>query len=74
MGRKFIEQIITLFTASVGVMAALAWNDAVQALLTKWFPYGEGIRERFLFAIIITIIAVLITSLFASYLSENNKK
>ncbi|MFN7252845.1 MAG: DUF5654 family protein [Anaerobacillus sp.] len=70
MGRKLLEQIITLFTAATGVMAALAWNDAVQALFNSLFPYGEGIRERFIFAILITAIAVLITTIFASFLEE----
>ncbi|OIJ17283.1 hypothetical protein BKP37_01910 [Anaerobacillus alkalilacustris] len=72
MGRKFIEQIITLFTAAIGVMAALAWNDAVQALFNSWFPQGEGIKERFVFAIMITALAVLVTSIFASYLDKDN--
>ncbi|OIJ21239.1 hypothetical protein BKP45_00185 [Anaerobacillus alkalidiazotrophicus] len=72
MGRKFIEQIITLFTAAIGVMAALAWNDAVQALFNSWFPQGGGIKERFVFAIMITAIAVLVTSIFASYLDKDN--
>ena len=70
MGKKVFEQIITLFTAATGVMAALAWNDAVQALFTSIFPHGEGIKERFIFAILITAIAVLITTIFASFLEE----
>lgn len=74
MGRKFLEQIITFFTAAVGVMAALTWNDAVQALFKSWFPYGDGIRERFLLAIIITLIAVILTTLFASIITEEEEK
>lgn len=70
MGKKFIEQIITLFTAAIGVMAALAWNDAVQALFNSWFSSGEGIKERFIFATLITAIAVLITTLFANFIDD----
>lgn len=70
MGRKFIEQIFTLFTAAVGLMAALAWNDAVQALINEFFPNKEGLHGRFLFAILITLIAVILTSLFADFISE----
>ncbi|MCT8136920.1 hypothetical protein H1D32_03610 [Anaerobacillus sp. CMMVII] len=70
MGRKLLEQVITLFTAAIGVMAALAWNDAVQALFNSLFPQGEGIKERFIFAILITAIAVLITTIFASLLED----
>lgn len=73
MGKKFIEQIITLFTASVGVMAALTWNDAVQALFNTWFPYGKGVRERFLLAIIVTCIAVILTTIFARIMEEDEK-
>lgn len=74
MGRKFVEQMITFFTAAVGVMAALTWNEAVQALFKAWFPYGDGIRERFLLAIIITLIAVILTTLFASIITEKEEK
>lgn len=72
MGKKLLEQVITLFTAATGVMAALAWNDAVQALFNSLFPKGEGIKERFIFAIMITAVAVLITTIFASFLDEES--
>lgn len=70
MGKKFFEQIVTLFTAATGVMAALAWNDAVQALFNSWFPKGDGIKERFIFAFMITAVAVVITTIFASYIED----
>lgn len=72
MGRKFIEQMITMFTAAIGVMAALAWNDAVQALFNSVFPQGQGIKERFVFAILVTAIAVFITTLFASLIDDES--
>lgn len=71
MGRKLVEQMITLFTAAIGVMAALAWNDAVQAWFNSWFPKGEGVKERFIFAILVTAIAVLLTTIFASFIEED---
>lgn len=71
MGRKMLEQVVTLFTAAIGVMAALAWNDAVQALFNSLFPHGEGIKERFVFAVMITATAVLMTTIFASFLDED---
>ncbi|RXJ00386.1 hypothetical protein DS745_12710 [Anaerobacillus alkaliphilus] len=71
MGKKMLEQIITLFTAAIGVMAALAWNDAVQALFNSLFPHGEGVKERFMFAILITSIAVLLTTIFASFIEDD---
>lgn len=67
-----LEQIITLFTAAIGVMAALAWNDAVQALFNSLFPHGEGVKERFMFAVMITAIAVVVTTIFASFIEEDN--
>ncbi len=72
MGKKMLEQIITLFTAAIGVMAALAWNDAVQALFNSLFPHGEGVKERFMFAVMITAIAVVVTTIFASFIEEDN--
>ncbi|RXT13741.1 DUF5654 family protein [Ammoniphilus sp. CFH 90114] len=66
MSKKIMEQIITLFTAGFGVIAALAWNEAVQSLFDRWFLFpSDTVKAKFFYAITVTIIAVLITSLFA---------
>ena len=67
--------MVTLSTAGFGLVAALAWNEAIQAFVTeyvdKYVSIGSGIISRFIYAIIITIFAVFITYQLTK-LSEND--
>ncbi len=60
-----LKQMITLSTSGFGVVAALAWNDAIQSFVKeyvdKYFSAGSGGMSRFIYALIITVIAVLVT-------------
>ncbi len=46
--------------AAFGVVAALAWNSAITALVKQIFGSGGQIISLFIYAIIITIIAVIV--------------
>lgn len=63
--KELVKQMITLSTSGFGVVAALAWNDAIQSFvkeyIDKYFSAGSGIMSRFIYAVIITVIAVLVT-------------
>lgn len=63
--RELIEQFITLSTSGFGLVAALAWNEAVQAFVKEfiqpYFPDQSGALSKFIYAILITGFAVLIT-------------
>lgn len=57
--------MITLSTAGFGLVAALAWNEAVQAFVdhyvNKYLSVGSGIISKFIYAVLITLIAVFVT-------------
>ena len=63
--RELIKQMITLSTSGFGLVAALAWNEAIQAFvkeyIDRYISVGSGIISRFIYAIIITALAVIIT-------------
>ena len=61
MKSEVIEKIASLVTAAFGLVAALAWNGAIQAIFKKVFGTAEGIGSMLTYAIIVTIIAVLVT-------------
>lgn len=61
MKSEVIEKIAALVTAAFGLVAALAWNGAIQAIFKKVFGTSEGIGPMLTYAIIVTIIAVLVT-------------
>lgn len=56
---EIIEKMSALITAAFGLVAALAWNAAIQAWFTANFP-PESVGP-WLYAIVITIIAVIMT-------------
>ena len=63
--KELIRQMVLLSTAGFGLVAALAWNDAIQSFvnnyIVKYISPGSGVLSRFIYAVIITIVAVLVT-------------
>jgi len=59
----FVEKVITLMTGAMGLVAALAWNDAIRKLFERIFgTQGSGdITAMFIYAIVITATIVLVT-------------
>ncbi|HSW96923.1 MAG TPA: DUF5654 family protein [Candidatus Saccharimonadales bacterium] len=61
-----LEQMIVLSTSGFGLVAALAWNNVIQEVVNnyikKFLPSGSGIISLLLYAIAITILAVLVTT------------
>ena len=61
---EVLEKMATLATAGFGLVAALAWNDAIKSLFKQFFPApGDNIIALFSYAVIITICIVLVTAL-----------
>jgi ABC-type uncharacterized transport system fused permease/ATPase subunit len=65
-----IETIAALMTAAFGFVAALAWNDAIQKALELYFHSSSDPVGMFVYAIIITIIAVIAIVLIGRVLSR----
>jgi ABC-type multidrug transport system fused ATPase/permease subunit len=59
--REVLNKTLTLIISAFGLIAALAWNDAIKALLASVFRQEAGIMSLFIYAILITILAVLVT-------------
>ena len=70
--------MVILSTSGFGLVAALAWNDAIQAFvkeyIDKYISVGSGIISRFIYAIVITIFAVIITYQLTKISGEEEKK
>jgi len=60
MQTAFLKQTQTLVTTAFGLIAALAWNGAVTALVHAYLPAGSGLVMLFLYAIVVTALAVLV--------------
>ena len=56
----YLQTMISLASAAFGVVAALAWNGAITALVKQIFGTGGEIISLFIYAILITVIAVIV--------------
>jgi uncharacterized protein DUF5654 len=56
----YLQVMIALASAAFGVVAALAWNSAITALFKQIFGTSAQIVSLFIYAIIVTIIAVIV--------------
>lgn len=48
-------------TAGFGLVAALAWNDAIQTLFKELFGAQSAVWAKFAYALLITALVVIIT-------------
>ncbi len=55
--QKTIEYIAT----ALGLVAALAWNDAIKSAIDYFFITGNGVLAKVVYAALLTIIVVVIT-------------
>ncbi len=62
---EVIRQMLALSTSGFGLVAALAWNSLIQEFVNgyvkKWLPKDSGLISLLIYAIIVTLLAVVIT-------------
>ncbi|MBU1036652.1 hypothetical protein KKF32_01275 [Patescibacteria group bacterium] len=71
--KELMSKISTLFLGALGLVAALAWNDAVQALFRVIFKEQSSIIAKFAYAVVITIIVVLVSWKIMKILDKKNQ-
>lgn len=63
--QELIQQLVTLSTSGFGLVAALAWNEAIQSFvkdyIEKYYSNQSSVLSKFIYALIITALAVFIT-------------
>ncbi len=55
------EKIVTLILAGFGLVAALAWNDAIQSLFKFFFPEAQELVGKFIYAVFVTLVVVVVS-------------
>ncbi|MFH1331895.1 MAG: DUF5654 family protein [archaeon] len=69
-----MEKISVLVTSAFGLVAALAWNSAIQAIFSKYYHEpGQDVPSQIIYAVTVTIIAVL-AMIWVSKAAERAKK
>lgn len=66
----FLERLNTLLISAFGLVAALAWNEAIQGIFKTYFQARATLLSQIMYAISVTVIAVFIMY----WLSKGEKK
>lgn len=59
--REVVEKMAALATAAFGLVAALAWNDAIKLLFVEVFGTTSALVPMLAYALAATVIAVFVT-------------
>ena len=74
MKYEVLDKMSALITAAFGLVAALAWNDAIKSLFAEGGPlYFMAAYGIWGYAILVTLIAVVVT-IWVGRLAERAKK
>lgn len=65
-----IDKVSTLIISAFGLIAALAWNSAIQGILALFLSTSSKVEGLVIYAVVVTIIAVVVTI----YLTQLSKK
>ena len=63
--KLIMETILGLITTAFALVAGLAWNEAIQKLIEQFIGTGDALPSLFIYAIVVTILAVIVTVLLA---------
>ena len=74
MTAEVLEKFSTLITTALGLVAALAWNTAIQTLFTEIFGQAGGkLVGQFFYAILVTVVVIFAT-IYVGRAAERAKK
>ena len=60
--KEFKEKLFGYIVSAFGLVAGLAWNEAIKALIEYLFPFGaNSLLLKFIYAILMTLVVVLIS-------------
>ena len=63
--RTVLQSMIALASAALGLVAALAWNDAIKETIKQLLGGDESLSSKYIYAIFATILAVIVVLILA---------
>lgn len=72
MKKEIREKSLKYITAGFGLVAGLAWNDAIKSMIHHLFPLSRNtVFAKFIYAILMTLVLVIITIYLSKLLKKN---
>ncbi len=73
--REVMEKTFGYIVTSFGLVAGLAWNDAIKAFIEAYFPMQKDtMKAKFIYAAVITTLVVFISLYLARLFKKDAKK
>lgn len=60
-----LQSMIALSSAALGLVAALAWNDAIKETIKRLLGGDESLTSKYTYAVLATVIAVVVVLVLA---------
>lgn len=62
---------VAYISTALGLVAGLAWNDAIKATIDSLFPFSkDALTAKFIYAIIVTVAVVILVKKLESIFKE----
>jgi cytochrome b len=68
--RSFLQTMITLASASLGLVAALAWNEAIKSTMKRILGPDDSLAALYTYAILATVLAIVVVSILSRMASR----
>lgn len=73
--KEILQRTSGYILAAFGLVAALAWNDAIKSLIEYFFPLDKNtVLIKFIYAVLITFIVVIISVYLAKLLGKKDEE
>jgi len=74
ISREVKEKTLGFVITAFGLVAGLAWNEAIQSLIRSLFVLDKNsIWAKFIYAVLMTVVLVLVTISLARFLGKDDK-
>lgn len=72
--REVRQKTFGYIVASFGLVAGLAWNEAIKAMIESLFPLQKDtLKAKFVYAIAITVVVVFVSLYFSKFFKKKEK-
>lgn len=68
--KMVFQSVIALASAALGLVAALAWNDAIKETMKQLLGEDESLAAKYTYAILATAIGVIVVLILARVASK----
>ncbi|MDO8594821.1 MAG: DUF5654 family protein [bacterium] len=75
LNKEVRERTLGFVTGGLGLVAGLAWNDAIKALIDYLFPLDKnGIAAKFIYAVVISLVVIILSVYLVRWLKKEEEK